>query len=162
MKPYIEDIEEQIESGTPLLEQEPEAGKTNEPATTNEPTDTTNADTPDNPSDNVFGNENEPQIDLSLTDIGKTYVLRKIYSTLNQLIKYVMDVQAAVDDKNLVKILSDLQTAKDLFVLLANNIEKYLDRLDSIIDYYRQFIVQVTKNIDSIIEKHKISDKNKK
>ena len=157
MRPIIEDIEENIqtEDSTPLLEQEPTQNPDDENKASDASPDTkTNPESANN-TDDIFGNEPSNQIDLSLTDIGKTYVLRKIYSTLVQLIDYVMNLQTSVDDKALTQILSDLQTAKDLFVLLANNIEKYLSRLDSIIDYYRQFIIEVTKNIETIVNRSK-------
>jgi len=94
-------------------------------------------------SDLLGGNSNEP--DYTLTDIGKTYILEKVYDSLNDLLIYCNFLYRESSKKEIEKIRNDIFQAKELFVLLSSNIDKYMDKLDSIINEYRKFVSVTSK-----------------
>jgi len=158
MKPIILDEyenEEMLEE--PLMEQDPPEGEGNK--TGNE-----NPGGEGEEGGDIFGGGEEggEEPEYSLTDIGRVYILKKIYESLRQLLDYANDIQNVKPSKRISKLISDIVQARDLFVVLGNNIDKYLDRLDSIIDQYRKFIKISTDILYKYAEENDLIEKSKK
>ncbi len=84
--------------------------------------------------------------ELNLTELGRVYTLKRIYSILKSLNTYVDDALIKYNNEpNLVKIKTQVVNMQDLFVLLSSNIEKYTDKLEEIISSYNEYIITVTK-----------------
>lgn len=97
---------------------------------------------------------------LNLTELGRVYTLKRIYSIMKSLNDYVDDaITKYSKDQNLVKIKTQIVNMQDLFVLLSSNIEKYTDKLEKIIATYNEYIVTVSKLLS---EKYSLDDDNKK
>ena len=88
------------------------------------------------------GGDSEP--DYSLTDIGKVYVLKKVYTSLDTLLSYCDTIQKLKYNKKIDKVREDLIQSKELFVLLSSNIDKYMDKLDTIINEYRKIVNKIS------------------
>jgi len=106
--------------------------------------------------EDIFGGGGEPEPEYSLTDIGRVYILKKIYESLRQLLDYAITIQNLKTSKTINKVISDIVQARDLFILLSSNIDKYLDRLDSIIDEYRKFIKSATSILYKYAEENNL------
>jgi len=149
MKPIIVDWEDE-ETKETLLEQEPEAGGGAAGG------EAGGGDVGGGAGgEDIFGGgESEPE--YSLTDIGRVYILKKIYESLRQLLDYAIAIQNVKTSPEISKIIADIVQARDLFILLSSNIDKYLDRLDSIINEYRKFIKDVTTKLYKYAEENNL------
>ncbi len=124
----------------------------NNPFNTNEDQNNPFGNNDDNPFDN---NASTPT--LNLTDLGKIYTLNKVYSILNNLNNYVDDL-LTINNKStdLEKIKFQLSMNLDIFVLLSNNLDQYVDKLDEIINdfnlYIRYLLIYLKNNYKEIPE----------
>jgi NADPH-dependent 7-cyano-7-deazaguanine reductase QueF-like protein len=90
---------------------------------------------------------------LKLTDIGKIYTLKMIYSATNSLLIYVNELLSIKTLPELLAIKDILMQTTDLFLIVSNNMDKYLTKLDQIIDDFRNLIQSVSKDLSEIAEK---------
>jgi len=90
---------------------------------------------------------------LKLTDIGKIYTLKMIYSSTNSLLIYVNELLSIRSLPELLAIKDILMQTTDLFLIVSNNMDKYLTKLDQIIDDFRNLIQSVSKDLSDIAEK---------
>jgi hypothetical protein len=90
---------------------------------------------------------------LKLTDIGKIYTLKMIYSSTNSLLIYVNELLSIKTLPELLAIKDILMQTTDLFLIVSNNMDKYLTKLDQIIDDFRNLIQSVSKDLSDIAEK---------
>jgi len=90
---------------------------------------------------------------LKLTDIGKIYTLKMIYSATNSLLIYVNELLSIKTLPELLAIKDILMQTTDLFLIVSNHMDKYLNKLDQIIDDFRNLIQSVSKDLSDIADK---------
>lgn len=82
--------------------------------------------------------------ELTITEIGKVYELKKIYSRLISVESYLSDSS----DLILLKLRNYVSQSIELFELLIVNINSFKDQLDEIIIIYYEFIEMVYGLLD--------------
>jgi len=84
---------------------------------------------------------------LSAFDLGKTYLLKKIYV---KLISLKDNLNFLKSDK-FSELKETVDTAIEIFSDIINNFELFKDKIDKINDIYQKFIVISCKKIDKIL-----------
>ena len=118
--------------------------------------------------DDIFGAQSGSE--YSLTDIGKVFVLKKTFSTIGSLIGYAQDILKQNTSQEVEKLVKNLIDAQDYLYVVANNIDKYLTKIDTILDLYTKLIKQTSKILNKYsqeiedekegkVEKHKERNK---
>lgn len=103
-----------------------------------------------NLSDDTSTPESNLNTSLSLTQLGSVYTIERINSSLKSLDLYIDDaIIKYPKSTELVNLKMQLSDIEDKFILLSNNIEKYLDKLDYIIEIYREYIVTLSKYLSN-------------
>jgi len=88
------------------------------------------------------GMEGEGQ--LTATEIGRVYELKKIFSRLTSIESYLSDSS----DLTLLKLRNYVSQAIEMFEILISNIDSFKDNIDEIILIYYKFIEKVYGLID--------------
>jgi Mg2+ and Co2+ transporter CorA len=92
---------------------------------------------------------------LSLTQLGSIYTLNRINSSIKSAESYIDDaILMYPNSKELVKLKVQVSDIQDKFILLSNNIDKYIDKLDVIIELYKDYVVTLSKYLN---EKYKLT-----
>jgi len=76
---------------------------------------------------------------LTSTEIGRVYELKKIFSRLTSIEAYLSDSS----DLTLLKLRNYVSQALEMFEILINNIDSFKDQIDDIIIMYYKFIEMV-------------------
>lgn len=114
------------------------------------------------PGGGLDGGMNNAGNNYTLTDLGKIYSLNKIYQVLNQLNTYIDMINARVNNKKFLEIKDQLIDMQDVFVLISNNIDQYIDKLEPIIRLFTIYIKGVSKLLIKNIKERKDDFNNDK
>lgn len=83
---------------------------------------------------------------LTLTQIGRVYELKKIYSRLSSVESFL----SRTTDENILEVRKLVSQSIDLFELVISNFDQYKDKVDEIIVTYYEFL----QNVYESIKKH--------
>jgi len=86
------------------------------------------------PEGQEMGGDVEGEIDV--TEIGRVFELKKIYSRLTSIESYLSDSS----DTTLLKLRNYVSQSIELFEILIANVKSFKDKLDEIIIIYYKFI----------------------
>lgn len=137
---YSSRLQQPIENKNNLKEQEGEENKNSDP---------TGGDI-----GNIGGgNEEEEEFDTS--EIGRIYELKKIFSRLISLENFL----SAANDDLLLKLASYVDQAIDLFKLVIDNVDQFLDQIDDIIVSFYEFLEISYKLLKKRLEQDQEGDK---
>ena len=100
---------------------------------------------PKQPEEAMVGFE-EP---LDFTDIGKIYVLKKVYVKLLSIDNLLKNYT----DEKYIKLKSDTDEAIDMFHTVVSNIDKVKENLDDYIKLFQDYTLNSIKKIDSLSNK---------
>jgi len=103
-------------------------------------------------SSDLFGTSDQDS-GYSLTDIGKVYTLKRTFSTISSLIGYGQDIIKKHDNPEVNKLVKSLIEVQDYLFVVASNIDKYLDKIDTILELYTKLIKEVTKRFQKYVPK---------
>jgi len=104
-----------------------------------------NPSQPTDPSLDLLPDE-EP---MEFTDIGKVFVLKKIYAKLLSIDNLLKNY---TDDK-FVSLKKDVEEVIDMFHTVVSNIDKVKEDLDNYIKLFQDFTLNAIKKLDSINNK---------
>ncbi len=93
----------------------------------------------------------EDEEEYTITEIGRIYELKKIFSRLISLQSFLNEY----NEELLIKMSSYTNEAINLFKIIINNIDKYLDQIDEIIVIYYEYIDVSYKLLGKFYEKEK-------
>lgn len=106
---------------------------------------------PTNSAGILTGSEGEP--DYTLTDIGRVYMLKRIYGLLSLLLDKCDNLMlVSPNNKDVARLKKSIQNAKNLYILIANNIGLYKDKLNTLVDLFQKFLDEKVKEVNSVME----------
>ena len=97
-------------------------------------------------SDELIDNEDN----FTEQEIGRIYELKKLYARLLAILQFLQ----TSNDTSLVNLSVQVEKAVDLFELLVNNLEKYIDDIDKIIVSLYRYISAVYAAIEVYTKKN--------
>ena len=89
---------------------------------------------------------------FSEKEIGRIYELKKLYARLLAILQYLR----TSTDPALIALGNKVERVVDLFQLLADNLEKYVDDIDDIIVSLYQFVGTIYKFMAEYAKTHEI------
>lgn len=101
------------------------------------------------------GEKEEEEFDSS--EIGKIYELKKIFSRLVALESFLSDST----DENLLKLSSYVSEAVNLFKLVVENVDEFIDDLDKIIVLFYDFLMVSYKLVKKFYDQKRQKDEQK-
>jgi hypothetical protein len=136
MKKYFQDIIYFIKEDYNLPYSIPKANQA--------PTPDQNINNPNsNPNLNDFPEEEDT---LTFSEIGKVYILKKIYIRLLAIDRKLLDFPNPKFDK----IKNEVKEAIEIFHTMVSNIDKIKKDLDKYIRLFQEFIIKTIKTVESL------------
>ena len=95
----------------------------------------------------MYGQPMQP--DYTPPEIGKIFILKKIYTRMISLNNYMDNFS----ERKLLSLKNKMREATELFKMIIDNFDRFKGNMDDIIKYYRLFLITVIKELDEFLKK---------